>query len=79
MLKVINDHYIFNINNITKIFIDGKQVVIFTNDQDVTRIDLEKQPHKNLIYNIYGCLNDQEFECFNIDEINNFLFEEEND
>lgn len=78
MFKEINN-VVFNVNNITKIFIDGKQVVIFTNDQDVTRIDLEKEPHENLIYNIRSCLEVKDIEGFLLNEMNDFLYEEEND
>ena len=76
MLKTV-DKYIFNTNNITKIFIDGKQVVFFTNDQDVTRIDLEKEPYENLIYNIRSCLEVKDIEGFLLNEMNDFLYEEE--
>lgn len=78
MMKLINK-YIFNINNITKIRLENRQVAIFTNDQDVVRLDLEKEPHQDLLYNLGIYLEDEGIEGFMLNELNDFLYEEEND
>ena len=77
-MKLINK-YIFNINNITKIRLENRQVAIFTNDQDVVRLDLEKEPHQDLLYNLRICLEDEGIEGFMLNELNDCLYEEEND
>lgn len=74
MFKEINN-ILFNINNITKIRLENEQVVIFTTDQDVQRIYLDKNCHEFLLDMLMNKIEDYEMRYIGVNDLNNFMYE----
>lgn len=74
MFKEINN-VVFNVNNITKIRIEKDQVVIFTTDQDVQRIYLDKNGHEFLLDMLINKIENYETKYIDINDLNNFMHE----
>lgn len=74
MFKEINN-VAFNVNNITKIRIEKDQVVIFTTDQDVQRIFLDKNGHEFLLDMLMNEIENFEKRYIDVNDLNNFMYE----
>lgn len=74
MFKEINN-VVFNVNNITKIRIEKDQVVIFTTDQDVQRIYLDKNGHEFLLDMLINKIENYETKYIDVNDLNNFMYE----
>ena len=74
MFKEINN-VVFNVNNITKIRIEKDQVVIFTTDQDVQRIYLDKNGNEFLLDMLINKIENYETKYIDVNDLNNFMYE----